>query len=236
VKAMILAAGRGERMRPLTDKVPKPLLVVGDKPLIVYHLEKLSSFGVTDLVINVAYLGDNIQQALGDGETWGLSIHYSEEPYPLETGGALYKALPLLGDEPFILVNGDVWSDMDFSDITQIPLNADTFSSAITKKGPPVGHLIFVANPTHNPQGDFALDNTIVTLKSSRSLSYTFSGMALIHPDMIRCYPDKREAFPLKEVFLYCIAQQQLTGSIHGGGWCDVGTPERLQALDAFLN
>jgi MurNAc alpha-1-phosphate uridylyltransferase len=247
VKAMILAAGRGERMRPLTDHLPKPLLAVGGKPLIVYHLEKLSSLGVTDVVINVAYLGDKIQQALGDGAVWGMSIHYSAETYPLETGGGLYKALPLLGDEPFILVNGDVWSDMDFSDFAEIVVDsnmkvADTLATTVKVNtvcvdtiARSVGHLFFVVNPPHNPQGDFALDNNLVELKAINAPSYTFSGMALIHPEMIRCYPNKREAFPLKEVFLYFIAQQQLTGSLYVGGWCDVGTPERLRELDGCL-
>ncbi|MFT6222000.1 MAG: MurNAc alpha-1-phosphate uridylyltransferase [Candidatus Endobugula sp.] len=228
MKAMILAAGRGERMRPLTDDLPKPLLAVGGKPLIVYHLEKFSSLGVTDVIINVAYLGDKIQQVLGDGTVWGLSIHYSKESYPLETGGALYKALPLLGDEPFILVNGDVWSDIDFSDIAKTILSAGT-------QGLSVGHLFCVENPAHNPQGDFSLDNNIVTLKDDSASSYTFSGMAFIHPDIIRGYPNKREAFPLKEAFLYFIEQRKLTASIYSGGWCDVGTPERLQELEVLL-
>ena len=228
MKAMILAAGRGERMRPLTDDLPKPLLAVGGKPLIVYHLEKFSSLGVTDVIINVAYLGDKIQQVLGDGTVWGLSIHYSKESYPLETGGALYKALPLLGDEPFILVNGDVWSDIDFSDIAKTILSAGT-------QGLSVGHLFFVENPAHNPQGDFSLDNNIVTLKDDSASSYTFSGMAFIHPDIIRGYPNKRKAFPLKEAFLYFIEQRKLTASIYSGGWCDVGTPERLQELEVLL-
>jgi N-acetyl-alpha-D-muramate 1-phosphate uridylyltransferase len=228
MKAMILAAGRGERMRPLTDRLPKPLLSVGGKPLIVYHLEQLSALGVTDVVINVAYLGDKIQQVLGDGAAWNVSISYSEEPYPLETGGALYKALPLLGDEPFILVNGDVWSDMSFSVIAKASVNRRT-------KAAFVGHLFLVKNPLHNVQGDFSLDNNRVTLKSDNALTYTFSGMALIHPDMIRDYPHKREAFPLKEVFLYFIKQRQLTASVYTGGWCDVGTPERLQELDDYL-
>lgn len=229
MKAMILAAGRGERMRPLTDNLPKPLLAVGGKPLIVYHLEQLSTLGVTDVVINVAYLGDKIQQALGDGSAWNLSIHYSEEPYPLETGGALYKALPLLDDEAFILVNGDVWSDIDFSVIAKSIVNSDGKKAS-------VGHLFLVQNPQHNLQGDFSLDDNIVTLKHDNKRSYTFSGMALLHPDMIRDYPNKREAFPLKEVFLYFIEQRLLTASVYGGGWCDVGTPERLHELDAFLN
>lgn len=224
MKAMILAAGRGERMRPLTDTLPKPLLPVAGKPLIVYHLEKLSAIGVKEVVINVAYLGEKIQQMLGDGSQWGVSIQYSIEPQPLETAGALLHCLPLLGDEPFLLINGDVWSDIDFSEIMHVSLNNM------------VGHLFFVDNPAHNPQGDFSLHENHVQIKQPSLPAYTFSGMALIHPKMIAAYPEKRNAFPLKEVFLYYIQRQQLSGSIYRGAWCDVGTPERLAELDHLLS
>ncbi|MFT6102037.1 MAG: MurNAc alpha-1-phosphate uridylyltransferase [Candidatus Endobugula sp.] len=223
MKAMILAAGRGERMRPLTDRMPKPLLSVGGKPLIVYHLERLSVLGISEVIINVAYLGDKIRQALGDGSQWNLSIHYSEEPYPLETGGALNNALGLLGTEPFLLINGDVWCDIDFTLIA----NSDLCGG--------VGHLWFVKNPEHNVYGDFSLDDSCVNLKRDNIPSLTFSGLALIHPDIISTYPEKREVFALKEVFLHFIDEKKLQGSLFLGSWCDVGTPERLQALDGLL-
>jgi MurNAc alpha-1-phosphate uridylyltransferase len=224
MKAMILAAGRGERMRPLTDSMPKPLLSVGGKPLIVYHLEKLSALGVTQVIINIAYLGDKIRQTLGDGKQWGLTIHYSEESYPLETGGALNQALNLLGDEPFLLINGDVWCDIDFNQIVKCDVNYS------------VGHLFFVDNPQHNPLGDFCLDELRVITKQEGDPAYTFAGIALIDPKMIREYPRCREVFALKEVFVYYIEQQLLAGSLYDGFWCDVGTPERLNQLDDYLS
>lgn len=223
MKAMILAAGRGERMRPLTNNTPKPLLPVNGKPLIVYHLEKLSSLGVSEVIINTAYLAEKIIASLGDGERWGLRIIYSQEPYALETGGALNRALPLLGDAPFLLVNGDVWCDLAFSRIASSPLSDS------------VAHLWFVHNPDHNPEGDFSLDASTVVMKQETLPSCTFSGLALIHPKMIANYPKRREAFALKEVFLYWIDKCQLSGSLFNGQWCDVGTPERLAALDRCL-
>lgn len=223
MKAMILAAGRGERMRPLTNTLPKPLLPVANKPLIVYHLEKLSALGVREVVINIAYLGEKIRDALGDGRQWNLSIVYSEEPEPLETAGALLKALPLLGDEPFLLINGDVWTDMDFS----VLMNA--------LSAPLMACLFLVENPAHNVEGDFSLSEHGVLEMAGSDTTYTFSGLALIDPAMIRCYPHNREKFPLKEVFDFYIEQQQLLGKYYGGEWCDVGTPERLAELEHFL-
>jgi len=224
MKAMILAAGRGERMRPLTDHLPKPLLSVAGKPLIVYHLEKLSLLGVTDVVINVAYLGEKIKQSLGDGHRWGVSIHYSEESYPLETGGALHQALDLLEDEPFLLINGDVWCDIDFGVIKKCDMRQR------------VGHLFMVVNPSHNPLGDFCLNKSCVMGLQQGEPSYTFAGIALIDPKMIRQYPHRREAFALKEVFVYFLEQGLLAGSLYDGFWCDVGTPERLQQLGDHLS
>jgi MurNAc alpha-1-phosphate uridylyltransferase len=221
VKAMILAAGRGERMRPLTDTMPKPLLMVANKPLIVYHLEKIAAMGITEVVINIAYLGDKIRQALGDGSRWGLTIQYSEEPEPLETAGALLYALPLLGDAAFLLVNGDVWTDLDFSSVVETPLN-DTLA-----------RLIFVNNPEHNLQGDFYINKNNLVEQSVSRLSTTFSGVALISPKIISDYPNKRAIFPLREVFDYCIERQLLEGIVYDGEWCDVGTPERLLELNA---
>ena len=226
MKAMILAAGRGERMRPLTDTVPKPLLEVGGKPLIVYHLEALAAVGIKEVVINIAYLGQHIREYVGDGSHWGLTVFYSEEPEPLETAGALLHAMPLLGETPFVLINGDVWTDFPLSQ-----LMASSLDDVL-------GRLILVSNPEHNPQGDFCLsDQSLVMQKSSvpQRHSYTFSGIGVFSPDIIHGYPDKRRIFPLREVFAHAIAQQQLSGEVYCGQWWDVGTPERLQLLDSLL-
>jgi N-acetyl-alpha-D-muramate 1-phosphate uridylyltransferase len=223
MKAMILAAGRGERMRPLTDTLPKPLLPVANKPLIIYHLEKMAAIGITEVVINIAYLGDEIRKALGNGSRWGLTIKYSLESELLDTAGALLHALPLLGHDPFLLVNGDVWTDIDFSELISLSLN--NFAA----------RLLFVNNPEHNLQGDFAINDHTVIKKQKSLLSYTFSGIAFINPIMIREYPHKRTIFPLREVFAYYIEQGLLEGVVYEGQWCDVGTPARLEALNNFL-
>lgn len=226
MKAMILAAGRGERMRPLTNVLPKPLLLAGGKPLIVYHIEKLALLGIKEVIINIAYLGDKIKAALGDGSQWGISIQYSEEPEPLETGGALYQALPLLGEAPFLLVNGDVWTDTDFKQLIQ-PLDNEC-----------LGRLMLVSNPEHNSSGDFALseDSLLKRVDGSLENTYTFAGIACFHPDLIRQYPDVRSIFPLREVFHYYIEKQQLQGQYYDGVWLDIGTPERLHSLDQQLS
>jgi MurNAc alpha-1-phosphate uridylyltransferase len=218
---MILAAGKGERMRPLTDTLPKPLLCVAGKPLIVYHLEKLAAMGVREVIINIAYLGDKIREALGDGSTWGLSIHYSEEPEPLETAGALLHALPLLGDQPFLLVNGDVWIEMDFATLIEKPL------------GECLARLVLVDNPNHNADGDFSFNGERVLEKQSSLPAYTFSGVGVFDPKLIACYPNKRTIFPLKEVLVDAIRHKVLSGILFEGDWRDIGTPERLSELNA---
>ena len=151
MKAMILAAGRGERMRPLTDSTPKPLLRVGGKALIEYHLEKLAAAGIRDVVINISYLGERIREILGDGSRWHLSIQYSIEPEPLETAGAILQALPLLGEQPFVLINGDVWTDYAIEKLKDYPLQSSC------------GHLVLVNNPSHHPEGDFSVTNAVLT-------------------------------------------------------------------------
>jgi MurNAc alpha-1-phosphate uridylyltransferase len=224
MKAMILAAGRGERMMPLTETTPKPLLTVGGKPLIVYHLEALSKVGITEVVINIAYLGQQIREYLGDGSLWDLAISYSEEPEPLETAGALLQAMPLLGDSPFLLINGDVWTDFSFKRLMDYPL------------GKQLGCLVLVANPAHNPEGDFCLTHSMkVSHKVLASEYYTFSGIGIFSPDMIKTYPGKRQIFPLREVFTHTIEQQALSGIVYSGQWWDIGTPERLSYLDKLL-
>lgn len=216
--AMILAAGRGERMRPLTDHTPKPLLKVAGKPLIVWHLEKLASAGFTKVVINHAHLGEQLVEALGDGSQFGLSILYSaEEQGALETAGGIIQALPLLGDEDFFLVNGDVWSDVDFSNLA--PLNAGVLAD-----------LILVSNPEHNLAGDFGLEQGTLCAVQSNQTTYTYSGMGLYSPKLFQGLSVAKR--PLAPLIRQAMAQQRVTGVVHQGQWCDVGTPQRLAQLN----
>lgn len=223
MKAMILAAGEGRRMRPLTLDAPKPLLRVNGKSLIEYHIESLKSVGIVDLVINIAYLGEKIKQALGSGEHLGVSIQYSQEPEPLETGGAILHALPLLGKEPFVLVNGDVWTDYDFSLLKKEALNDR------------LAHLVLVDNPEHNPSGDFSIGSEGLLNELSEAtlgdIGLTFCGLSLLNPMLFDTYPKKRQKFPLVEVFYWGIQQKNITAEYYNGIWTDVGTPERLQSL-----
>ena len=217
---MLLAAGRGERMRPLTDAAPKPLLTVGGKRLIEYHLERLAAAGFDEVVINTAWLGDMIEATLGGGKRYGLAITYSHErPEALETGGGIFHALPLLGSAPFLLVNGDVWTDIDFGAL---------------RRDPPAGslaHLVLVSNPPQHPRGDFVLDQGRVS--ESEGLRHTYSGVGIYRPELFAgCEPGK---FPLLPLLRRAIAAGRLTGELHAGRWYDIGTVERLQALDAEL-
>lgn len=227
MKAMILAAGLGNRMRPLTDHTPKPLLCAGGKPLIEYHLENLQRAGIREVIINLAYLGEKIRAHLGDGQQFGLHIHYSTEPEPLETGGAILHALDLLGDEPFLLINGDVWCDLEFVHLVQHPLTENQ-----------QGHLLLVPNPDFHPLGDFALADNGLLLDDMEKIypqRFTFGGISLLKPELINTYPDKRQKFPLVEVLRRAIHLQQLSGEVHHGHWSDVGTPARLQDLKNYL-
>lgn len=222
---MILAAGEGRRMQPLTLETPKPLLKAGDKRLIEYHLAALARAGVTNVIINVAYLGEKIIAALGDGARHGLDIRYSIENAPLETAGGILHALPLLGEQPFVLVNGDIWTDYDFHRLLHLPMEKDCDA-----------HLVLVDNPAHNPAGDYALDRLgRITEKGAATSVYTFSGISIINPRMISRYPNKRGKFPLKEVFDWAIARGVVGGEYFGGEWDDIGTPERLAMLDRRL-
>lgn len=225
MKVMILAAGEGRRMQPLTLEMPKPLLKAGGRSLIEYHLAGLARAGVADVVINVAYLGGKIIDTLGDGERYGLNIVYSIETAPLETAGGILHALPLLGDQPFLLINGDIWTDYDFHRLLHLPMEKDCDA-----------HLVLVDNPPHNPAGDYALDRTgLVTEKKAETNACTFSGISVINPRLISRYPNKRGKFPLKEVFDRGIARRAVTGEYYGGEWDDIGTPERLAMLDRRL-
>jgi N-acetyl-alpha-D-muramate 1-phosphate uridylyltransferase len=221
VKAMVLAAGRGERMRPLTDAEPKPLLRVGGKRLIEYHLERLAAGGFREVVINTAWLGGMIEAALGNGARHGLAITYSHErPEALETGGGIFNALPLLGSAPFLLVNGDVWTDIDFGALRRDPPATS------------LAHLVMVRNPPQHARGDFLLVDGL--LSEGEGLRQTYSGVGIYRPEFFAgCQPGK---FPLLPLLRRAIAQRALSGELHEGRWYDIGTTERLAALDAQLS
>lgn len=227
MKAMILAAGLGNRMRPLTLHTPKPLLPVADKPLIVWHIEKLQAIGVTEIVINTAWLGEKLATALGDGSQFGVNILWSHEGEGLETAGGIINALPLLGAEPFILVNGDVWCDMNFADFLKIDLQND------------LAHLLLVPNPPQHPQGDFVYaKERAYSFEQAKALdidgtAYTYSGLAVLSPQLLANLPSGKR--PLAPLLLEAMQQQRVQASIMHKSWVDVGTPERLQALDHQL-
>lgn len=221
MKAMILAAGRGERMRPLTDHTPKPLLPVGGKPLITWHLERLAAAGFRDIVINHAHLGDKIEAALGDGSQWGLAIRYSPEPPgALETAGGIANALPLLGDEAFLVVNGDVYCDWDFRR-----------ASALAGRD---AHLVMVANPAHHSGGDFSLINGKVGYAAGGE-TLTYAGIGVFSPTFFAAVP-RGQPLKLRPLLDAAIAAGTLSGERHDGCWVDVGTPERLAELDRQLS
>ncbi|MGF1644300.1 MAG: N-acetylmuramate alpha-1-phosphate uridylyltransferase MurU [Thiotrichales bacterium] len=219
MKAMILAAGRGERMRPLTDHTPKPLLKVGASTLLEHHIIRLRDAGYTDLVINTHHLADRIHDAVGDGSHHGVAIRYSDErPDILETGGGILRALPWLGAGPFLVVNGDVWSEH--------PLAPPAFGTRT------LAHLVLVENPAHHPHGDFALIDGHVSAEAESRL--TFSGIGWYHPELFAgCAPGR---FPLAPLLRVAMSNGQVTGEPHRGFWLDVGTPERLRVLRARLN
>ena len=220
---MILAAGRGERMRPLTDDMPKPLLKVGGKMLIEYHLEKLRAANITEVVINHAWLGKKIEQTLGDGSRYGLTIQYSAESEALETAGGILNALPLLKgsdnkNDPFIVINGDIFCDYDIA----------TLPSSLSG----LAHLVLVNNPEHNPKGDFELiDNAMV--EQAGANKKTFSGIGVYHPDLFKGYPEGKLA--LAPVLRKAMVQKSVSGELYQGLWHDIGTPERLAELDLYL-
>lgn len=220
MKAMILAAGMGNRMRPLTLHTPKPLLEVGGKPLIVWHIEKLQKMGVQEIVINTAWLGEKLADALGDGSQFGVKILWSHEGEGLETAGGIINALSLLGNEPFILVNGDVWTTMDFAPLLNVQLQDD------------LAHLVLVENPVQHPQGDFILAaNKAYTFEQARSgENLTYSGVAVMHPQMFNGLESGKR--PLAPLLKQAMQQEKISAQKLQGVWVDVGTPERLNALD----
>ena len=217
MKAMILAAGRGERMRPLTDNIPKPLLELGGKSLIEHHLFSLRDAGIREFVINLAYLGDKIVEKLGDGSQYGVQIVYSREEEALETGGGIFKALPLLGDQAFMVVNGDVWTDYPFQQLLDTPIDE--------------AHLVLVENPQHHPNGDFHLNNK--TVESDGQPKYTYSGIGVYHPQFFAGCQAGR--FPLAPLLRSAMARGAVSGELYTGMWSDVGTPQRLNALEEIL-
>jgi MurNAc alpha-1-phosphate uridylyltransferase len=227
MKALIFAAGKGERMRPLTDRTPKPLLRVRGKPLVEWHLERLAALGVDDVVLNIAWLASAFAPALGDGSRWGLRLHYSDEgAEPLETGGGMLHALPLLGDAPFLAINGDIFTDYDFARLPREPAG--------------VAHLVFVDNPAHHSRGDFALgaDGRVATDGATK---LTFAGIGVYRPAILAGWRDIVGATPgvdatpprfrIVPLLQAAMARGAVTGEHHRGDWADVGTPERLASL-----
>jgi N-acetyl-alpha-D-muramate 1-phosphate uridylyltransferase len=217
MKAMILAAGLGTRMRPLTLHTPKPLLPVAGTTLIEQHIRNLHAHGLRELVINHAYLGDKIEQHLGDGQRYGCAIAYSREGEPLETGGGIFQALPLLGREPFVVINGDIWLDFPLASL-RLPQGK-------------LAHLVLVPNPDFHPQGDFALHEQV--LSADGAPKYTFSGLSVLHPDLFKgC---EAGAFKLAPLLIQAMADGRVSGELFAGYWQDVGTVERLAQLSEHL-
>jgi MurNAc alpha-1-phosphate uridylyltransferase len=231
VKALIFAAGLGERMRPLTDRTPKPLLRAGGKPLIAWHLEKLAAIGIREVVINTSWLAEQFPLILGDGDEWGLRLAYSYEgPTPLETGGGMHHALQLLGDAPFLAINGDIWSDFDFARLPQEP-EGDA-------------HLVMVPNPVQHPKGDFVLAPD-GRLRPDGDPRLTFSGIGVYRPRLLHGWRSvigqapgteaQPPRFKLAPLLRAAMADGRISGQFHAGRWTDVGTPQRLAQLDIEL-
>lgn len=226
MKAMILAAGFGERLRPLTETTPKPLLKVGNKPLIQYHIERLIAAGIRDVVINTSWLGDQIEAFLGDGSRFGIHISWSREDEPLETGGGVRRALPLLGSEPFLLINGDVWTDYPLIELVQQQWSEELDA-----------HLVLVPNPIFNMSGDFSLnDDQHVGYPQGDDETYTFSGLSIMRPEIFAMYSSASERFPIRDVLASGVKAGYVTGEVFRGEWWDVGTVARLEALNSLLS
>ncbi len=225
MKAMILAAGFGERLRPLTETTPKPLLKVGGKPMIQYHIERLARAGVREIVINTSWLGEMIEAFVGDGSRFGVDVLWSRESEPLETGGGIRRALPLLGEAPFLVINGDVWTDYPLANLA-----AGDWSEDID------AHLVLVPNPPFKATGDFSLDDTErVRYPEAGVRAWTFSGISVMRPDIFALYPSASECFAIRHALESSIRGLSVTGEVYDGEWWDVGTVERLNMLNAKL-
>ncbi len=222
---MILAAGRGARMRPLTDHTPKPLLKVGGKALIEWHLLRLAQAEITNIVINHAWLGEQIEAYLGDGSRFGVHIQYSAEPTALETAAGIKKALPVLGEHPFLVISADVWTDWDYR-------VAAYFAQSLQQQQA-LAHLLLVPNPLHHREGDFSLAHGYVQ-SSTSATRYTYSGIGVFSPRFFD-QVNAKEPTPLREPLQHAIQQQKVLGSLYQGQWHDVGTPERLQQIEQNL-
>jgi N-acetyl-alpha-D-muramate 1-phosphate uridylyltransferase len=214
MRAMILAAGRGERLRPLTDQLPKPLVDIGGKPLIEHHLERLADAGFHDVVINHNHLGHMLREKIGEGDRWRINIHWSSEhPHALETGGGIFQALPVLGDTPFLVINGDIWTNYSLSRLRSVKCDW--------------AHLVLIPNPDHNPGGDFALQGARV--RNTGGVQYTFSGISVYHPRLFNgCVAGKFSVVPLLRS---AIDEHVVTGELFHGAWGDIGTVQRLESV-----
>mgnify|MGYP000929306321 FL=1 len=221
MKAMILAAGLGSRLQPLTKTVPKPMLLVCGKPLLQWHIERLVRAGVREVVVNTSWLGEQIQDYFGTGVDFGITITWSSEAEPLETGGGIFKALQFLGDDPFILMSADIWTDFPLESF--LKKNIDSPLSA---------HLVLVKNPEHNNGGDFSLENYIVGYGQER---YTYSGISIVSSQLFNSLKITSEVFPLREVLKPAISSGRVSGEIYTGDWCDVGTIGRYNNLNKRL-
>ena len=218
MKAMILAAGRGERMRPLTDTTPKPLLKVDELCLIEHHIFNLKKAGFTDLVINTAWLAEKIHNKLGDGSNYGVNISYSDEGEALETGGGIKRALPLLGEDNFLVVNGDVWCDYDYKNLPHL-------------KDDCLAHLILVDNPEQHPEGDFSIKEGF--LSNNKNKKKTYSGIGIYSPKL---FTQKEDRFPLGPILRSAADNNKISAEYYAGLWLDIGTPERLQKLQELFD
>ena len=219
MKALIFAAGKGERLRPITNHTPKPLVKVQGKPLLQYHIEALLEAGINDLVINVSWLKDSIIAFINSANFNGANIQFSIEPdEPLETGGGMLKALPLLGDEPFVVVNADVFTDFDFKQLNPLKPNNKV-------------NLVLVNNPVHNSSGDFGLKQVNLQLKTDNQPAFTYAGIGLYSPDILTP-PFTTERFSVVPYIKQAIKAQLAQGQLHSGQWHDVGTPDRLNELN----
>jgi len=217
MKAMILAAGLGARLRPLTDSIPKPMLKVAGKPLLEYHLERLSNAGITEIVINISWLADQIEDYFSDGSDFGVNINWAHEDIPLETGGGIFNALPVLGSAPFLLISGDVWTDFPIETLLIKPIESKNLA-----------HLVLVDNPEHNLMGDFSLEHNRVGFGAER---HTYSGISILSPELFNNIDAQKNVFPLRDVLRPAILSNRISGTLYSGEWCDVGTLQRYTKL-----